>query len=129
MYKFSNRLAELMSEKKVSGWKLAQDIGVTRQSIAQYLDEKTQPNAKKICKIADYFQVSTDYLLGRCDYPHAINDITQALKIINLSCILTEINDLVNEANDYLEEDPHDPVRNRSPWFPGTQARHPRDDE
>lgn len=75
MQQFSARLASLMNEYGTSQYTLGKAIGVARQSIAQYLDGKTQPNAEKICAIADYFQVSSDYLLGRVDYRSANIDV------------------------------------------------------
>lgn len=65
MQPFPERLAQLMSEHGTSQQTLGNAIGVARQSVAQYLDGNTQPNAEKICAIADYYGVSTDYLLGR----------------------------------------------------------------
>lgn len=67
-HSFAQRLALLMNENATSQYMLGKAIGATRQSIAQYLDEKTQPSAEKLCAIADYFNVPTDYLLGRVDY-------------------------------------------------------------
>ena len=67
MQPFPARLAQLMSEYGTSQQTLGNAIGVARQSVAQYLDGNTQPNAEKICAIADYYGVSTDYLLGISD--------------------------------------------------------------
>lgn len=67
MQRFANRLFRLMNENAVSQTALANAVGVTRQSIAQYLEGNTQPSAEKICAIADFFNVSADYLLGRTD--------------------------------------------------------------
>lgn len=66
-HSFAQRLASLMNEKEVSQYALGTAIGATRQSIAQYLEGKTQPSAEKLCAIADYFDVTTDYLLGRSE--------------------------------------------------------------
>lgn len=49
---------------KVTQSQLADAIGVTRQTISDYLLGNTQPNAEVITKIAQYFGVSSDYLLG-----------------------------------------------------------------
>mgnify|MGYP003316210078 CR=1 FL=1 len=68
MQLFRKRLAQLMNENGTSQYAIGNAIGVARQSIAQYLDGRTQPNAEKICAIADYYGVSTDYLLGRVEY-------------------------------------------------------------
>lgn len=95
MQRFSSRLAYLMNEKGISQQALAQVIGVARQSIAQYLDGKTQPNAEKICAIADYFGVSTDYLLGRVDLQSTDIDIQGICKKTNISQKALEV--ILNE--------------------------------
>lgn len=64
---FSYRLAELLKENNISKRALAQLIGVSAMSISDWSNGKVQPTAENIFIIADYFQVSTDYLLGRSD--------------------------------------------------------------
>lgn len=48
---------------------LSRVLHITRQSVAQYVDGKGQPNADKLLAIAEHFGVSVDYLLGRTDTP------------------------------------------------------------
>lgn len=85
MQLFRTRLAQLMNENSTSQYALGNAIGVARQSIAQYLDGRTQPNAEKICAIADYYGVSTDYLLGRVDFQSTDIDIQSICKKTGLS--------------------------------------------
>ena len=66
---FSTRLRELIDNKGVSKQTISAEIGVSRQAISQYCDGSTVPNADKLLKIADYFGVSLDYLVGRTDTP------------------------------------------------------------
>ena len=61
---FSEKLKKLRKEKKVTQEQLAQIIGVERSSIGKY-ETGTQPSTDIIKRIADYFGVSVDYLLGR----------------------------------------------------------------
>ncbi len=61
---FSEKLKKLRKEKKVTQEQLAQIIGVERSSIGKY-ETGTQPSTDIIKRIADYFGVTTDYLLGR----------------------------------------------------------------
>jgi transcriptional regulator with XRE-family HTH domain len=60
---FPSRLRILM--QNTTQKELADYIGVSRQSISQYMDGSSQPVANKVAQIADYFKVSADYLLGR----------------------------------------------------------------
>ena len=71
---FAARLRSLIDSRNISKQQLAESIGVSRQAVSQYSDGSTVPNAEKLARIADYFNVSTDYLLGRTD--QATTDIT-----------------------------------------------------
>ena len=65
---FSERLNELLKDNKVSKYKLAKDIGVSNQAICYWCDGTNEPKITYLVKIADYFGVCTDYLLGRQEY-------------------------------------------------------------
>ena len=66
----SERLKYLRREKKLSQAALAEAIGVGQSSIASYERDERKPSYEVLCLLADYFEVSTDYLLGRTDVPH-----------------------------------------------------------
>lgn len=66
---FSTRLKELRITKKLSQKALAIAVGMSDTGIQNYELETRTPNADIIIKLADYFNVSTDYLLGRSDDP------------------------------------------------------------
>ncbi len=68
MYKspFPIALRALMSEKPITTQeKLAEITGKTRQTVSQYVNGISEPGYDTLIKIADYFDVSIDYLLGR----------------------------------------------------------------
>lgn len=62
---FPTRLRELLNRPGETQGKLAEAIGVQRQSIGQWKDGITSPDINAFNKIADYYNVSADYLLGR----------------------------------------------------------------
>ncbi len=67
---FPTRLRLLLEEGKPNGVTqetLAQFVGVKRQSISQWQYGITSPDVNYLIKIANYFNVSADYLLGRID--------------------------------------------------------------
>lgn len=65
---FASRLFSLMQgPPKTTQDELAAVVGVTRQSIAQYVSGQSKPNTVQIVKIAQYFGVTTDWLLGLTD--------------------------------------------------------------
>ena len=69
MSAFSMRLRELRASKKVTQKQAAQGAGLSERAYQHYeLDEK-EPTLSNIVKLADFFEVSTDYLLGRSDTP------------------------------------------------------------
>lgn len=61
---FIQRLEELMQEKEISEHKLTQELNLSKSSVWNW-KQGSQPGADKILLIANYFEVSTDYLLGR----------------------------------------------------------------
>ena len=58
-------LATLRKEHGLSQQKLASDIGLARNTICQYESGNRVPDVSTLVLLADYFGVSTDYLLGR----------------------------------------------------------------
>ena len=62
-----NRLRFLRTEKGESLEKIARYLNVTIQTISNYENEKRDMTPETILKLAEYFNVSTDYLLGKTD--------------------------------------------------------------
>jgi len=62
--KFSERLKDLRLEKELSQRQLSRETGVSQNAIAHWENEKRVPNANAVIKLADYFNVTTDYILG-----------------------------------------------------------------
>ena len=60
-----NRLKQLRAEKKVTQNDVANFLNVTRQGYANYETEKTSPSPAILIKLADYFECTVDYLIGR----------------------------------------------------------------
>lgn len=58
-------LKKLRTEFKISQQQLANAIGVSQQSINKYENQDVEPDIAVLIKIADYFSVSIDYLVGR----------------------------------------------------------------
>jgi transcriptional regulator with XRE-family HTH domain len=61
------RLSNLRKNKGLSQYELADRLGFSRGKLANYEQGSRQPDYDTLQKIADYFDVSTDYLLGRED--------------------------------------------------------------
>ena len=67
------RLRELRKAKGISMKKLGEIIGVAESTISLYELEKREPDFSTLKKLADYFNVTTDYLLGREEIPVALS--------------------------------------------------------
>ncbi len=65
---FSERLKHLRMEKNIGQNALAEELKVSNASISYWETGKQIPSAEVIFKLAKYFAVSADYLLGLKDY-------------------------------------------------------------
>lgn len=63
------RLKELRQKKRLSQLKLAMDLGLNQNSVSRYENGSREADYKTLILIADYFDVSIDYLLERTDNP------------------------------------------------------------
>ena len=60
-----NRIKELRAERKISQEKLAKEIGMSRSAVSMWEIDASEPDNEMLDKLANYFHVTTDYLLGR----------------------------------------------------------------
>ncbi len=65
MAKYSERLVELRTEKGISQKEAAIDLGVSQALLSHYEKGIREFNMDFLCKVADYYGVTTDYILGR----------------------------------------------------------------
>lgn len=61
----SMRLKELRISHSLTQVDFAQKLSVTKQTVSNWENNNIQPSIDMLIKIADYFNISTDYLLGR----------------------------------------------------------------
>ncbi|WP_052263141.1 helix-turn-helix domain-containing protein [Clostridium tyrobutyricum] len=81
---FGDRLKELRESKNLKQSELANELGIGRTTLSHYELNNRQPDFNTLEKIANYFDVSIDYLVGRTD-----------LKSFNSQIIIDDINHLV----------------------------------
>lgn len=82
---FPTRLRGLIESRKTTITALANVLKISRQSVSQYQDGTGQPNVDKLCKIAQHFNVSTDYLVGLSSVPSTNNDTRDICEKTGLS--------------------------------------------
>ena len=63
------RLKELRKSKGISQLRLATDLNTTQNTISRYETGEREPGIAELIKLADYFHVSVDYLIGRTNDP------------------------------------------------------------
>jgi len=66
---YGERLKALRSTMGLSQQELAHELNINRSTYARYELKQTQPDFETLQKIADFFNVTVDYLLGRSDHP------------------------------------------------------------
>ncbi|MGG1339920.1 helix-turn-helix transcriptional regulator [Bacillus toyonensis] len=65
----NERLKLLRTERKLTQEQFATAVGITKASISKFENGIKTPSRETIEKIADHFNVTTDYLLGRSEDP------------------------------------------------------------
>ena len=62
---FGTILKDLLKEHGLTQSALASEIGYTQRAISKWINYEAEPTEPAIDRIADYFEVSSNYLLGR----------------------------------------------------------------
>ena len=92
-------LKKLREAKAISQQKLADNIGVSRSTIAMWETNASEPDNTMLKKLATYFDVTVDYILGREDQPQK-----KGVKIPVLGKVIAGIPiDAIEEIIDYEE--------------------------
>ncbi|MDS8476387.1 helix-turn-helix transcriptional regulator [Streptococcus pneumoniae] len=79
MFQTFDRIKELAKKQGLSINSLEEKLGYSRNTI--YNLKNSKPSTERISEIADYFNVSTDYLLGRTDTPAIAGDAVAKTEI------------------------------------------------
>lgn len=99
-----DRLKKLRTNKKMTQSELGEKVNVTKVSISGYENSNRSPDTDTLQKLADFFDVSTDYLLGRTDIPNIDSPPTLNtwLRQENTDLSESEKDELSNDIEDYL---------------------------
>lgn len=82
MATFGQRLAELRKSKGLSQKALAQELHVSQSTISCYELDRKSPPPGTLVRLANFFGVSTDYLLGNSDIPRPAEDQTEMAQFL-----------------------------------------------
>jgi len=91
--KFGQRLRELRARYRVTQEQIADIVKKSQRTIGHWERDRNQPDNEDLVKIAKYFRVSTDYLLGVSDFETS-----------SLSRTDDRLSDLPEEAQKSVEE-------------------------
>lgn len=99
------RLKELRSEKQITQRELANLLRLSPSTIAMYETGQRMPDPEILQRIADFFGVSTDYLLGRTDIPNPYipEEYTQKHKVTKRD--LMQYEDFIKQAGIFFMND------------------------
>jgi len=61
----AQRIKDSMKNEKLTQMQLAKAIGVGQSSVSDWLNSKSEPSIDNLWKLADFFDVSIDFLVGR----------------------------------------------------------------
>lgn len=67
--KFNQILTELMEARGISAYKIWKETGISQSIIGKWKSGEKEPTSEYLQKMADYFGVTTDYLLGNKKSP------------------------------------------------------------
>ena len=62
---FAERLRYLRRSREMNQVQLARGLGVQKQSISNWENDNIMPSVEMLERVANFFEVTTDYLLGR----------------------------------------------------------------
>lgn len=95
-----DRVSELAQQQGLSVFELSEKLNLSRNSI--YSWKKSSPKAETLQLVANYFHVSTDYLLGRTDNPNTKNEISE-IKKPKVKMLARKMDDLDDSQLDALD--------------------------
>ena len=109
-----NRLYELRLEKNVKQQDIANFIKCSRQGYANYENGARDPDNDTLVALADYFNVSVDYLLGRTDKRFTSDKTftTEQLRLLNaFDALIPPMQEYILEMVEKLVEQPQNTVK------------------
>ena len=69
-----DNFVKIVQEKGLTAYRVAKDTGISPTVFSDWKSGKSSPKIDKIKKIADYLNVSEDYLMGNTDNPQPIDE-------------------------------------------------------
>lgn len=122
---FGERIKALRKQKGLTQRQMADTFGITERNYQRY-EVSDSPSNDTLIKLAEFFDVTTDYLLGRTDYDYKFNADrnTTADKPVDIQSILDLDTDKLKEKLDSSETESHrlqflfeEPLQSYAVWL------------
>ena len=75
---FPQTLSALRRERNISQRKAAADLNISQALLSHYENGAREPGLNFVCRVCDYYGVSADYLLCRCDNADPLRSLTES---------------------------------------------------
>ena len=90
MNEFGDRLRSLRNDKGITGEQLGKVLNVTKVAVSKWESGDRTPNYDILIRIANYFDVTVDYLLGTSDFRNAKDTTEKLIKKLKKSGLISE---------------------------------------
>lgn len=98
---FSKNLKKLRKQKKLTAAKLAQKLNISHAALASWETGRHLPHLDDLIRIADFFEVSVDELLGRPSIPK----LSIPIQDHDINLFFQEVHSLLKENSELSERD------------------------
>lgn len=99
-----NRIKLLREEKKIRQDELAKVLSISPSAVGMYERDEREPNDEITLKLAEYFGVSTDYLLGKSDIRNPEKAQEDPLGLAKVGFSMDEYNPPTDKQREQLAE-------------------------
>lgn len=94
MLELNENIKKLRTTRGLSQVEFAKILGVSKQCVSNWENDNVIPSIEMLVKIADFFNVTTDYILGRDENMYLkVNGLTDE-QISHISLIISDISEL-----------------------------------
>ncbi len=98
----TERLIQLREEKKLTKKEVAEYLKIDQSTYGKYELGKREPDYEILVKLGDFFEVTTDYLLGRTDMRNTAKSSHETKAYHNLD-VAGLPNEAIKQVEDYIE--------------------------
>lgn len=98
------RLKYLRNKRRLQQWQVADRLGLGRSTYNQYENDKREPDVELLARIAEFYGVSADFLLGLSDDPSPRRELEEKIAQMSNHRSDDPLSELPEDARKSLEE-------------------------